>query len=553
MCIQRLRMNSDEVFSRDSIHHLRTNGGSAMSRTATVSVNARRQVGMPRIVSVLGGVWRRGSEIAVLLTLSIVLRGEGAPGDPHPTLGTSGTVVSNSGDVEGRVRLEVAMREAASPVIIDSLLTEEAKLTASDPAKGDGFGRTVALSVDGRTALVGTENAACPTDGDDCGAAYVFIREKGGTWVEQQKLTASDAAPFSNFGHSVALSADGKTALIGAPFAGPPAAACPALNCGAGYVFVRRGSQWVEQQKLTGSDAGIGATFGSSVALSADGKTALIGAINVACPTGANACGAAYVFVCEKGGVWIEQQKLTASDASMGDEFGSSVALSADGKTALIGVFFADCPAGDDCGAAYVFIHDKGGAWVEQQKLTASDVAANAAFGVSVSLSSGGEIALIGAPGDFCPSGPEVLLCGAAYVFVRKGGRWVEQQKLTVSNALGGGVFGNSVALAAGGRTALIGDRDAECPAVGGECGAAYVFVRKRGRWVEQQKLTASDAALADSFGGSVALSAGGRTALVGTDNAFCPASPHCGAAYVFRAQKHDQHAHAGEHPPQPE
>ena len=198
---------------------------------------------------------------------------------------------------------------ASRPLIIDPLLTEEAKLTAADAAERDGFGRSVALSGDGRTALVGTANAACLAGGDDCGAAYVFIRDKGGAWVEQQKLTASDAAPFSNFGHSVALSADGKTTLIGAPGAGPPAAACPAFNCGAGYVFVRRGSQWGEQQKLTGSDAGIGATFGWSVALSARGKTALIGAINIACPTGANACGAAYVFVREKSGVWSRAAK----------------------------------------------------------------------------------------------------------------------------------------------------------------------------------------------------------------------------------------------------
>jgi hypothetical protein len=296
--------------------------------------------------------------------------------------------------VEGRVRLEVATREAAYPVIVDPLLTEEAKLTASDAAEGDEFGRSVALSGDGRTALVGTDNAACPAGGDECGAAYVFMREKGGVWVEQQKLTASDAAPFGDFGRSVVLAADGKTALIGAPGAGPPAAACPAFNCGAGYVFVRHGDSWVEQQKLTGSDAGIGATFGWSVALSADGKTALIGAINIACPTGANACGAGYVFG-RRGSQWVEQQKLTASDAAEGDLFGWFVALAADGKTALIGVSFADCPAGDACGAAYVFVRH-GGSWVEQQKFTASDAAAGDAFGFSVALSAGGKTALIG-------------------------------------------------------------------------------------------------------------------------------------------------------------
>jgi hypothetical protein len=111
----------------------------------------------------------------------------------------------------------------------------------------------------------------------------------------------------------------------------------------------------------------------------------------------------------------------------------------------------------------------------------------------------------------------------------------VEQQKLTVSNAAGGGSFGVSVALSAGGETALIGDLSAECPPVGGECGAAYVFVRHEGRWVEQQKLTASDAAFADFFGESVALSAGGKTALIGATLTDCPAGINCGAAYVFR------------------
>ena len=276
-------------------HHLRIKGGSAMSRTAVGSVIVRRQAGMPGVVGVLRGGWRRGSLVAVLLTLSLVLWGEGAPGDLDSTVGTGGKVVSDSGNVEGRVRFEVAGREAASPVIIDSRLTEEVKLTASEPAEHDGFGRTVALSADGRTALVGTENAACPAGGDSCGAAYVFVREESGAWVAQQKLTASDAAPFYNFGYSVALSADGKIALIGAPYAGPPAAACPAFNCGAGYVFVRRGSHWVEQQKLSASDAAFADFFGGSVALSAGGRTALVGTDNPLCPASPH-WGAAYVF-----------------------------------------------------------------------------------------------------------------------------------------------------------------------------------------------------------------------------------------------------------------
>jgi hypothetical protein len=361
-------------------------------------MKAHRQAGCSWWGARLGGV--------LWCLLGLVFQAEGAPRSPQDVLPIS-----------------------------DPLAHEDAKLTASDAAARDEFGRSVALSNDGRTALIGTDNAACST-GIECGAAYVFVRETGGAWVQQQKLTPSDAAPFRDFGISVALSANGETALVGAPG-----------GAGAAYVFVRTGNQWIEDQKLTASGAG------RSVALSADGRTAVIGAMDVA-----------YVFTRARTGAWLEAQTITASGAARGDGFGLSVDLSADGKTALFGALFANCAAGEDCGAAYVFAREKGGTWVQQQKLTASDLAAQAAFGFSVSLSADGQTAVIGAPNDFCPSGN--MFCGAAYVFVRQRGSWVEQQKLTVSNAVGGGVFGFSVALAAGGRTALVGDRGAECPAV---------------------------------------------------------------------------------------
>ncbi|MGH8654158.1 MAG: FG-GAP repeat protein [Gammaproteobacteria bacterium] len=90
--------------------------------------------------------------------------------------------------VDGRVRLEVAAQEAAYPVIIDPLLTEEAKLLASDGVTGDGFGSAVALSGDGNTALIGAPGLDCDEFLLSCGAAYVFVRKAGG-WVEQQKFT----------------------------------------------------------------------------------------------------------------------------------------------------------------------------------------------------------------------------------------------------------------------------------------------------------------------------------------------------------------------------
>ena len=105
------------------------------------------------------------------------------------------------------------------------------------------------------------------------GAVYVFTRS-GSTWSQQQELTASDGAANDHFGYSVALSADGNTALIGAY----DKTIGNNYEQGVAYVFTRSGSTWSQQQELTASDGAAKMHFGYSVALSADGNTALIGA-----------------------------------------------------------------------------------------------------------------------------------------------------------------------------------------------------------------------------------------------------------------------------------
>jgi hypothetical protein len=335
------------------------------------------------------------------------------------------------------------------------------------------------------------------------GARYPVVIDP--TWSEQQKLTASDEAWNDDFGTSVALSGD--TAVVGAPFDDDAGSAS-----GSAYVFVRSGTRWSQQQKLTASDAAPNDDFGLAVAVSGD--TAVVGAIGD--DDAGRDSGAAYVFV-RSGTRWRQQQKLTASDAASSDLFGNSVAVS--GDTAVVGARGDDDAGGVNSGAAYVFVRS-GTRWSQQQKLTASDAAPNDDFGLAVALS--GDTAVVGAENN------------SAYVFVRSGTRWSEQQKLTASDAAAGagGFFGNSVAVS--GDTAVVGayaDVDA-----GGDSGAAYVFVRSGTRWSEQQKLTASDAAAGIRFGNSVAVS--GDTAVVGAyadDSAYVFVRPSavCGNAVV--------------------
>jgi hypothetical protein len=237
----------------------------------------------------------------------------------------------------------------------------------------------VALSADGATALIGA-----PGDKSGRGAAWVFT-SSGSTWTQHgSKLTAPERDREGRFGRSVALSADGDTALIGAPG--------DSQRLGAVWVFTRSGETWSQQgsELAGGEEAGAG-RFGFSTALSADGNTALIGG-----RSDDEGAGAAWVFT-RSGETWAQQgDKLTGAGESGAGEFGYSVALSADGNTALIG----GPRDSNGLGAAWVFTRS-GETWTQQaERHTAVGELGRAKFGASVALSADANIALIGAPSN---------------------------------------------------------------------------------------------------------------------------------------------------------
>jgi hypothetical protein len=172
--------------------------------------------------------------------------------------------------------------------------TQRAELTASDGVAGDGFGASVALSSDGSLAVVGAIGKT--VNGNQAqGAAYVFSGN-GSIWTQQAELTASDGAEKDLFGYSVALSSDGRTALVGAYWK----TINGNLQQGAAYVFTASGTSWTQDDELTPSDAP--GFFGFSVSLSSDGRTALVGAWGTTV-NGTQAQGAAYVFTASDAGV----------------------------------------------------------------------------------------------------------------------------------------------------------------------------------------------------------------------------------------------------------
>ena len=272
--------------------------------------------------------------------------------------------------------------------------------------------------------------------------------------------------------------------------------------------FIGHGQTWEELLKINASDAAAGDDFGYAVAI--DGDRAIVGA-NSNDDVGSNS-GAAYIF--EKiDDAWVEVQKITASDATSGDLFGISVGIS--GNYAIVGAHLND-EMGSNAGAAYIFEYD-GASWTEDTKLIASDAAAGDFFGFSVSIS--GDNALVGARFENNQ--------GAAYVFNLSGGTWSETTKLTASDANTDDWFGQSVCIS--GTHAIIGANQNDDAGI--NSGSAYIFSLSGGVWSEVQKLTASDEMSDDYFGWSVSIS--GERAVVGTilnDDAGSAS----GSVYVF-------------------
>jgi len=389
------------------------------------------------------------------------------------------------------------------------------ELTASDGAAGDQFGDGVAASGDGGTILVGADQKTVGSNADQ-GAAYVFTGS-GSSWA-QLGLAASGGAANDRFGYSVAVSGDGNTLVVGADGGGS--------TQGAAYVFTKSGGAWTQAPKLTASDGVESDYFGCSVALSSDGSTLLVGATDGG--GGHYFYGAAYVFT-KSGSTWSQVQRLTITSGVNGDFFGWSVAVSGDGGTLIIGAGNKKIGSNSSQGAAYVFTKS-GSTWSETQEITASDGAKSDNFGSSVAISSDGNTFVVGAKSKTIGTGSYQ---GAVYVFEKSGSTWSEVQKLTASDGTGGDGFGISVAGSGDCGTLLIGAYNKTIGG-NADQGAAYVFTKSGPTWVQAQELTGSDGADGDLFGRSVAASADGSTLVVGAAGKTISGNESRGAAYVF-------------------
>jgi len=369
--------------------------------------------------------------------------------------------------------------------------TQQQQLTGSTTAS-DSYGYSV--SIDGDTAIVGAV-----FENNSQGAAYVYTRS-GTTWSQQQKLTASDAQNSDRFGCDVEI--DGDTVVIGAQLDDSQA--------GAAYVFTRSGTTWSQQQKLVASTRINYDQFGGAVAI--NGDTIVVGAKFY--NNNISQKGAAYVFT-RSGTTWSQQQLIQSSDIQASDQFGSNVDIA--GNTIVVGALFEDA-GGSNAGAAYVFTRS-GTTWTQQQKLVASDAAANDRFGSSSGIY--GDTIVVGAVNENSQA-------GSAYVFTRSNTTWSQQQKI-VGDASGYyDWFGIDVDIEED--TIVVGAYGDDSGTTQNGEGAAYIFTRSGTTWTQDKKIVSSTRSTNAYFGYNVAIQ--DNTVIVGAYGE----SGSTGAAYTFIA-----------------
>ena len=484
------------------------------------------------------------------------------------------------------------VRAQAEPEVANSAgdagigLRQTAYLKASNTGFGDEFGgggtllgNAVALSADGTTLAIGAPYESSGSSGVDgnqddesvygAGAVYVYASDDG-SWRQQAYVKASNPGLTDNFGYMIALSGDGNTMAVSAPYEASAATGIDGdqnddsiPQAGGVYVFSRSGEAWEQQAYIKASntgEAGIGDQlsdgdqFGFGLALSTDGNTLAVGAISEdSAATGANAdqsdnsalsAGAVYVFS-RTGDAWTQQAYVKASNPGGGDLFGYSVALSADGSVLAATAYDEDgSRAGtnevqDDevtgTGALYVFsLH--GSEWMQEAYLKPSNSERNDAFGVAVAISADGNTVVgtaldedgmtTGVNSTPQPDMQINLSTGAVYLFARDDGAWSEQTYFKASNTGANDTFGARLALSGDGSTLAVGAQLEDSAGQGvdaaqdddsaQEAGAVYLFTHDGSAWTQSAYVKGSNTEAFDEFGSAIALNGDGTLMAIG-------------------------------------
>ncbi len=419
----------------------------------------------------------------------------------------------------------------SNEVFVDSNIVQAVGyFKASNTEVNDDFGYTLSLSGDGLTLAVGAyqeDSNATGVNGDQddnslerSGAVYVF-KNNAGLWEQEAYVKASNPDDFDEFGFTLALSADGNTLAVGSLLEDSNATGVNGddsnngrTTSGAVYVFLRTGSTWSQQAYIKASNPVLGDRFGWSVALGADGNTLAVGTP-------------------------FESSDTTGVD---GDQTNAGASRS---------------------GAVYIFGRT-GVIWAQTNYIKASNTQTEDRFGSSVSFALNGNLLAVGAYNedssatgvDGDESDNSTANSGAVYLFSRSGNSWVQDAYIKASNTGAGDEFGSVVALAEGGGFLAVSAPGEESAATGidgdqndnsaSDAGAIYVFFNNAGTWIQDAYIKASNTDNNDEFGFNLVLTADGLTLVAGSpfedgssvfpdENQNNNSASGSGAAYLFK------------------
>ena len=353
---------------------------------------------------------------------------------------------------------------------------QSAYIKASDIASDDDFGHSVALNGNGDTLAVGGawEENRLLGDQHDTGAVYVFARDDAGNWTEQGYLHASTLTTKMHFGVSVSLSDDGNLLAVGAPGEGGVATegvegGGSTSVSGAAYIFTRTDGVWAETAAIASSNLEANDLFGFDLAISGDGTTLAVGALQESsAATGVNGdqadnsapyAGAVYVFAPGESG-WVQQAYLKASNAQANAHFGFALTISDDGNVLAVGAK----DDSEEAGAVHMYARTAG-VWAHQAHLTSSNTQAGDRFGVDLALSDDGKVLAVGASWEDSTAvgagGNENINTapnsGAVYMFAQDASGWAQTAYVKANNTQDQSHFGHSVALDATGDMLAVG------------------------------------------------------------------------------------------------
>lgn len=368
------------------------------------------------------GVQDRFGFLAIALSTDGNTMAVGSNFEASGATGVNGNQLDNSAPNAGAVYAFVRT---------NGVWAQQAYLKASNTESQDTFGWSIALSGDGNTLAVGAlgeSSNAIGINGNQSsnaaqrsGAVYVFSRMSG-VWFQQAYVKASNTGTFDEFGGAVALNSDGNTLAVGAQLEPSSATGINgnqldnSAQAGAVYIFTRSVTTWAQQAYIKASNTDQADAFGFDLALSADGNTLAASApVEGSISEGINGdqvnnlafgSGAVYIFV-RSAGIWSQQAYVKASNTGQSDGFGSSVSISADGNTLVIGAEGEDSDgrgvngnqtndSANQAGAVYVFSRS-GATWSQLAFVKAPNSESPDHFGRKVSLSADGSTLAIGA------------------------------------------------------------------------------------------------------------------------------------------------------------